>query len=113
MINLSIIVFWSFTLIFGVCEFGERLSATFEKINDVFGQSAWYLFPRKAKLMLPTLMIIAQKPLYLHVFGRITCGRITFENVGQVYNFFSAKPKHINKFEIAKLKIRICTLENL
>lgn len=85
MINLSIIVFWSFTIIFGVCEFGERLSTTFEKINDVYGQSSWYLFPRKVKLMLPTLMIVAQKPLRLHVFGDISCGRITFENVSKIW----------------------------
>lgn len=44
-VYFCIIMFWTFAAIFGVCEFGERLSATVNGINDVYDQFAWYSFP--------------------------------------------------------------------
>lgn len=86
-------MFWSFVTIFGICEFGEQLSGTFAEINDVYVQFAdWRLFPRKARLMLINVMMVAQPPMELSVFGSITCGRITFKNVNKIFilNSFSS-----------------------
>lgn len=74
---------WSFVLIFGVCEFGERLSFKFEEINDRYDQFAWYRFPSNIQCMLPVLIMVAQKPVRLCVFGKISCGRITLKTVSK------------------------------
>lgn len=89
LINLSIIMFWSFFVIFGICEFGERLSGTFAEINDVYDQFVWYLFPNRAQHMLPILLIVAERPVEVRVFGSNACGRITFKNVGDCFSFFT------------------------
>lgn len=81
MIVLFIGMFWSCAGIVGICEFGERLCSTFEEINDMYHQFAWYRFPCKAKRMLITLLMIAQKPVELRVFGSISCGRVTLKSV--------------------------------
>lgn len=74
-------IIWGFAGIFGVCEFGERLRASFEGINDVCEQLSWYLFPYKTQQMLITLITVAQNSVELRVFGNISCGRITLKNV--------------------------------
>lgn len=72
---------YSIGLIFCICEFGEQLGRTFNEINDVYDDFAWYLFPCKAKHVLSYLMIVAQRSVELRVFGSISCGRITFKSV--------------------------------
>lgn len=84
-IALFIGIFWSFSAIFGVCEFGKSLTGSFEEINDIYHQFAWYRFPFKAQQMLITLLVIAQEPIELHVFGSISCGRITLKNVSKIF----------------------------
>lgn len=83
-------MFWSFASVFGICEFGERLSGTFAEINDVYVQFAdWRLFPYKSRRMLTQVMMVAQKPIELRVFGSISCGRITFKDVNKIFNLNS------------------------
>lgn len=84
---LSLDMFVSFSLIVGICEFGERLSGNFNEINNVYYQFAWYLFPCNTKNMLSTLIMFAQKPVELRVFGSILCGRITLKNVSNEFHF--------------------------
>lgn len=81
MINLFSLLVWSFAIIFSVCEFGEGLSGTFGEINYLYDQFAWYLFPNDVQHMLSTLMIFAQRPIELRVFGSVSCERITFKKV--------------------------------
>lgn len=81
MIVLSMFIFWSFIAIFGICEYGERLRETFNEISDAYNQLAFYLYPCDVQHMLTTLLMVAQKPVELEVFGSIVCGRITFKNV--------------------------------
>lgn len=93
-INLSFEMLWVFVLIFGICEFGERLNkSSSEEINYTFEQSAWYLFPRDVQSVLPFLIMVAQKPVDLDVFGSISCSRITFK---KVFNFFYFPKKSYN-----------------
>lgn len=81
-------MFWSFAIIFGVCEFGEKLSESFGGIAYVYDKFTWYSFPYDVQHKLPTLIIFAQKPIELRVFGSISCGRITFKNVWKFQVFF-------------------------
>lgn len=90
-IILSMDICWSFVVIFGVCEFGERLCGTFNGINYVYDEISWYFFPCKAQKMLPILMNVAQSPVELHVFGSISCGRITLKSVSRTIIFFYKK----------------------
>lgn len=76
-------MFWSFAGIFGTCEFGQRLSGTFEEINDVYDQFDWYLFPCDVQRILTFLRVVAQNPIELHVIGSVSCGRITLKNVSK------------------------------
>ena len=86
-------MFGVFTQMFGVCEFGQQLSGAFEEINDVYDQFVWYKFPCKVQQVLPTLIMIAQQPVELHVFGSISCDRITLKNVSKIFIFYEKKTK--------------------
>lgn len=78
-ILLCIQIFWSFAVIFSICEFGER----FNEIDDIYDQFAWYLLPHDVQHMLSTLIFVAQKSIELRVFGNISCGQITLRNVSK------------------------------
>lgn len=97
-INLLNIMVWSFIIIFGVCEFGEKLSETFGEISYVYDQFTWYLFPYELQQDLATLIMFAQIPVELRVFGHISCGRITFKNVRN-FEFCIKFNKNCHKFE--------------
>lgn len=83
-VNLAIDLFWALVLIFSVCDFGERLCGKLEEIGHVYDQSSWYAFPYNVQRMLSTLIMIAQQPVELQVFGSISCGRITFRSVSKI-----------------------------
>lgn len=53
----------AFSVVIPVCEISQRWTDTLEKINDVFVQFDWYLFPNKIQRMLPTILILTQQPL--------------------------------------------------
>lgn len=95
-------MFYLFAPIFGVCEFGERLYGTFEEINAVYNQFAWYSFPYNVQQMLPILIMVAQNPIELRVFGSIACGRITLQNVSKIFIF-------LPKRKTAQFKIKFRT----
>lgn len=80
-------MFYLFAPIVGVCEFGEHLYGTFEEINAVYNQFTWYLFPYNVQQVLPVLLMAAQNPIELRVFGSIACGRITLKNVSILFLF--------------------------
>lgn len=86
--NLCLLMFMAISIIFGVCEFGEKLSETFGEVYDVYDQFAWYLFPYDVQQMLSIMMIVAQKPVELRVFGSISSNRITFRNVREGFAFY-------------------------
>lgn len=69
---------------FGVgvaCELGERSSGIFDAINDDIGKIDWYLYPIEIKRILPTIMIVTQKPIYVEFFGSQSVSRETFVQV--------------------------------
>lgn len=111
--NLVLIMCLAFVIIYGVYEFGEKLTGTFEEINDAYDRFAWNVFPYDVQTMIPTLIVVAQKPIELRVFGSISCGRITFRNVGGT-SIFHLKPniksKIWNRTQFNSFQFNVTTL---
>lgn len=84
LINLYAQLFCSYVAVFGMCEFGERVSFAFHGTVIVLDRFKWYLLPNKAQKMLPTIMVAAQEPVQLQIFGSVSCNRITFKEVKQI-----------------------------
>lgn len=74
-------MFWSFSLVYLVSDFGHKVSAAFEKVDYAFEQISWYLFPYDLWKLLPIIIGAAQETTELTVFGQISCSREDFKNV--------------------------------
>lgn len=72
---------YSFGTVFLACDFGQRMTNAFADINMMIGQFNWYLFPLEIKKMLPTIIMSAQEPVVLEVFGSIACSREAYHQV--------------------------------
>lgn len=71
-------VVWS---VFIACELGERACELFFSVDETLDEIDWYLYPIEMKRMLPIIMIVTQKPIYVELFGSITASRETFKRV--------------------------------
>ena len=74
-------MFMGFTVVFVFCEFGHRLSKAFGEIEYIIEKLHWYKFPVQMWKLLPTLVMGAQKPAKLSVFGSVSCTREDFKKV--------------------------------
>lgn len=72
---------YSIFVLFAVCELCQRATDSFVDIDDIIDEFDWYLFPIKVQKLLPTIMIMAQKPITIECFGSILCNRSTFKEV--------------------------------
>lgn len=77
-------MFWAFTLIFVVCEFGDNVSYTFSKIDYEALRLDWYSLPVNLWKMVPSVILYAQRPVYIQVFGSTACNRLSFKNVSSI-----------------------------
>lgn len=82
--------------VFGICEFGERVSVAFVDVNIVFDEIKWYLLPCEAQKMLPTIFIVVQEPVGLNIFGSISSNRKTFKKVRSVLSLSLSLSKIVN-----------------
>lgn len=73
--------FWALNLVFAACEFGERFTGAYNKINDEINEIDWYLMKIETIRMLVIVMINSQKPLEIQFFGSISCNRYQFQRV--------------------------------
>lgn len=71
-------VVWS---VFIACELGERACDMFGTVDETMDEIDWYLYPIEIKRMLPIIMIVTQKSVYIQLFGSITASRETFKRV--------------------------------
>lgn len=85
--NLALII-WplgqmccSFTLVFTICEVGERVTIAFSEIDELIVLLDWYLFPKATWQILPIILTVAQKPVTFHGFGNISYTREAIKNV--------------------------------
>lgn len=77
---------YAFGLFFMFCEFGQRVSHSFETIEDKIGYVSWYRFPIKIQQKLPLVWALVQQKVELECFGSMACNRESFKKV-----FFSKK----------------------
>lgn len=63
------------------CEIGQLCNDLFTDINDKIDQIDWNLYPLEKKRVLILIFLMAQKPVYLEVFGSMAATRETFKNV--------------------------------
>lgn len=67
----------SLAFIFLVCNLGHRIGKAFDQIDSTISKLQWFKFSIEINRMLPILIIGAQQPVELHVFGSASC---TYEN---------------------------------
>lgn len=109
LISLFCVMFWSFSLVFFLCEFGENISGEFDELNGVIYQCNWHLCPIEVQNKLPIILISTQDPIILSGFGNvrsIQIGKLTRRNL-----CFSAEIEMIliklNPFQGCRRWIRI------
>lgn len=74
-------------VIFVACELGQRVSDAFEEIVDEFNKFHWYRFPNEMNRLLPIILITAQTPVEVEVFGGITLCRVVMKTVSSIEVF--------------------------
>lgn len=79
LVSLISKVFWSFALVFMLCEMGffHGKSSVIDKLN-------FYLFPRLTQRKLPIVRICVQQPVFIRGNGNILCVREVFKNVSPI-----------------------------
>lgn len=103
MVNLVSMLFWSFTCMFIICEFGENVSTSFDEINDSIDALDWYLYPNGTQRYLPTLILQSQQPVLITGYANILFNRDAFKRVSEylfvpvfVFLFHSKKKLNFN-----------------
>lgn len=89
LIRISVLMFWSLTIVFIACESGERMSLKFKRFNYALGQCNWYAFPIEMQQMFVTIMASSQSPTFIEAYGNILCTRESFKNVEFFHLFFN------------------------
>lgn len=79
----------SFAFVFLACEFGHKLSSSFDEIDYEIGQMHWYKFPVNLWKLFPILIANTHEAVHLRVFGSSLCAREDFKRVStvSVYKF--------------------------
>lgn len=73
--------FYAFGMMFTVCELCQRVTDSFDEINNRIMAFDWYKYPLKIQKLLPILLIGTQKPVVFECFGSISTLRETFKKV--------------------------------
>lgn len=85
LIEIAFEIFYSFCVVFIMCELGERLIHSYSEIDDTIIQLDWYLFSFDIQKILPIIFMNSQKPVPILIFGSTQTKRETFQKVG--YNY--------------------------
>lgn len=80
---LLIELVWMLAAIITICELGERLNDSSERMSTVCDRLAFHLFPCDVQHKLINLIVVAQRPFDLLVFGSISCSRSTLKSVSK------------------------------
>lgn len=78
-----------------LCYFGNRVTTQFEEINDAVYTCSWNRFPLEAQKLLPTMLIVCQKPVYIHGHMNLRCTHEFFRKVTTFHLFFLWITHHI------------------
>ena len=80
------IVIWTFTTIFFVCELGEKVTHQFNLFNEEICNCDWFLFPIEIQRIFLIVLLGAQQPAVIQGYANTTCTRDTFKNVTIYYD---------------------------
>lgn len=58
-----------------ICSFGDKVTSRFGEISDAILECSWYELPVKEQKVLLTMLIVAQKPVYIQGFSSTQCTR--------------------------------------
>lgn len=64
-----------------LCLTGDDVRAQFEMVNDLFDECGWYEFPLNTQKLLPMMLIMIQKPVYIQGYMNTRCTRDAFKTV--------------------------------
>ena len=73
--------FWSFVLLFLICEFGQMITNRFDQLNEAIDDCDWSSFPKEIQKILPIIIQNTQRPVVLRTFENASCSRETFRRV--------------------------------
>lgn len=82
---MSIYILYAIGVVFGFCEFGQRLSDAFDEIDDEIEAFDWYSFTHELQQMLPTILMVTQQPVVIECFGSISGLRECFKKVSLIH----------------------------
>lgn len=81
---LGVDTFNTFIVVYIACELCQRLSNSFDEINDLINQFRWYRFPIETKRILPMALVFVQKPVSLECFGSFSYCREALKKVNRI-----------------------------
>lgn len=68
-----------------LCFFGDEVNTQFENIQNWIYYCNWLNYPFKVQRLIPTMLIVAGKPIYIQGFMNVRCTRESVRKV--VFNF--------------------------
>lgn len=81
-----LLVFWSFSILFLVCECGEKVSDQYRMYNDtLYRYTKWYLLSNEMRRLLVVVMSNTQQMVTICGFANTRCTRDTFKRVSWTY----------------------------
>lgn len=67
-----------------ICKFGDQVTESFQEIGESIYECPWHEMPLKIIKNFPTIIAIAQRPIYIYGCFNIRCTRITYRKVGDL-----------------------------
>lgn len=82
MLQMTLVeIFYTFALMFAICELCQRVNMAFDECSDIVDQLEWYRFPIEIQRMLPFIQQFTQQPVEITCFGSKACDRESFKYV--------------------------------
>lgn len=95
-----IFLFWdvclALTWIFLICELGHIVHNAFEEITYRIENFDWYLLPYELKQIFPICIVFVRQSVDFDVFGSISCSRVDFKNVRELFFSTIVQKSQIN-----------------
>lgn len=74
-------MFANFGWLYIMCDVGDDVTTCFGHISDAIYDCPWHKLPVNLRKYFPSMILIAQKPIYIQGMGNIRCTRETFKVV--------------------------------
>lgn len=76
---------YTFSTLYGYCDFGERVTLQFDEFNEKFCQCNWYSFPLAMQRIYLISSVGIQDPVVIEGFASTTCTRDAFKKVDLIH----------------------------